>query len=425
MSYKDIKPETASPSKIIQRALCIAKDWCDVPGKFYSQQSRWGPSSTDCSGLMFRVWQQCYDDLPTLWQKGGINQGVIQYANAHTGGSKYTGTMYQVFTACGFQVLDSEIMRSTNPTGLQPGDILLNSYPYLSAHTAMVYGRDDGGQLWLVEAGGNTTKAGGAGPSAYNGVGFSKYWGKGYWQYAFRCPLGYEDSFKMLKKLQAEWYVGRIYRTLLKRESDPEGLNTYTVQLYNVETEKREYSIYYVLASFLGSDEYLKIAYTNEQFITQLYKLILGREPDPDGLNNFITILNNNPKTVTITISGTAKTISTRSYILWELCRSGEANPKDSSITNHDIYKEPRGTISRLYGGLIMITKEEAAGVDERLQIDMTPKVSLSTSSCYYKIDGEWKKAKQVYTKVNDEWKLGKKIYAKDPSDVTLEWFGN
>jgi hypothetical protein len=55
----------------------------------------------------------------------------------------------------------------------------------------------------------------------------------------------------------------------------------------------------------------------------------------------------------------------------------------------------------------------------------MTPKVSLSTSSCYYKIDGEWKKAKQVYTKVNGEWKLGKKIYVKDPSDVTLEWFGN
>jgi hypothetical protein len=91
---------------------------------------------------MYRVWQECFNQNRELWEKEGITRGVMDLAG---GESMYTGTLYQHFTACGFQALDIHLARSDDPTGLAAGDILLNTTPYTSAHTAMVFGRDPSG----------------------------------------------------------------------------------------------------------------------------------------------------------------------------------------------------------------------------------------------------------------------------------------
>lgn len=419
MAYTDIIPEKASASKIIQTALIIAKELCDVPGKSYSQPNRWGPNTYDCSSLMFRLWQECWKRTEKLWyitQANGDKKtylGVMDYANQYAKGSMWTGTQQEVFTKCGFQVLDSDILRSSNPTGLQAGDVLImasavdGSFQY--THTAMVYGRDNDGQLWLVEAGGYPTQ----GPSHEYWVGFSPYWGKYYWEVALRCPLGYEDNFSALKKLQAEWYVDKIYRTLLGREPDSEELKLRSSQLYNPDTEKHPQSIYYVLAEIIASDEYRKIAYTNEQFVTQMFKVILDRKPDIEGFNHWLSYLTADK--MDISVGGSSIEISTRSFVLWELCKSGEANPDGTTS----------GAISRLYGGLVMITSGQITGSTTILKKNMVPINKPASSQVYYKLDNVWKKAKTVYVKQNGQWKTAKQIYAKDPSEKTLEWLGN
>lgn len=408
MSYRDIIITEASDSAIIQSALMIAKQWCDRSGLYYSQPNRMGPNSYDCSSLMYRVWQECFNQNRELWEKEGITRGVMDLAG---GESMYTGTLYQHFTACGFQALDIHLARSDDPTGLAAGDILLNTTPYTSAHTAMVFGRDPSGQLYLVEAGTGPAGRGGEGPSAYNGVGFARYWGKDYWQYLLRCPLGYTNAMGSLRKLQAERYVQKIYRTLLNREPDFESLETWTSHLYNKDTGKHPQSIYWVLANIMAGAEYRGLVYTNEQFITQLYRLVLNRAPDPTGLETNLQFMKDNPTTCTVTGEGITRTISTRAYLLYNFCSSAEA---------------ATGAISNLYGGLVMITNNEASWAKNEalLTLDMTPNKVGSPTSMYYRTDGGWVKAKNIYVKTDAGWQTAKSCFVKKNNNANLEWLG-
>lgn len=408
MSYRDIKITEVSQSILVQSALMIAKQWCDRSGCYYSQPNRMGSKSYDCSSLMYRVWQACFNQNREEWAKEGITRGVIDVAG---GGDMYTGTMYDHFTACGFLVLDTYLARSDNPTGLVAGDILLRTTPHKSAHTAMVFGRDPGGQLYLVEAGTGPAGDGGEGPSAYNGVGFARYWGKDYWQYVLRCPLGYTNAMGSLRKLQAERYVQKIYRTLLNREPEFEGLETWSSHLYDKDTGKHPYSIYWVLANILGSIEYLGLVYTNEQFIAQLYKLVLNRAPDPIGLENYLNFMKDNPTTCTITREDITRTISTRAYILYDLCRSSEA---------------ASGAISNLYGGLVMITNDEASWTknDTLLNINMIPDKVGTSTSVYYRTDEEWVKATNIYVKTDAGWQTAKSCFVKKDNNADFGWLG-
>lgn len=412
MSYKEINIETSSQSVLIKSALYIAKSIVDRPGLWYSQQSRWGPNSYDCSGLIYTIWQDCYKLNETLWNEEGVFQGVKDKAISQ-GYSLSTIGLRDTFKESGFMELDPDLMRGNNPAALQAGDVLLFSHPHENAHTAMIYGRDSSGQLYIVESGGAVSE----GPSAGNKVGFSRYWGGNYWQYLFRCVKGYEDSFKELNKLRAQWYVTKIYKMLLQREPDADGLEVWTNHLFDYATGKPNKSIYWVLANILSSDECKGIQgsdtekgkkFTNEQIVTILYKLILGRDPDPAGLDAYVTLLKENPSTITVEIEGVVREISTRSYILYTLCYSEEAN-LDGAI------------IPERYN-LIM---QKESDIEECIHIDMTPVLISSSSKLYYKNSNNiWQEASKIYVHNGTEWKESTGIYAKTSDDIFSNWVG-
>ncbi|MBO7425327.1 MAG: DUF4214 domain-containing protein [Clostridiales bacterium] len=100
--------------------------------------------------------------------------------------------------------------------------------------------------------------------------------------------------------LDNDEFVKRLYKVCLGRDYDADGLKYWKEQL-----EKYHYSRTHILEGFLNSKEYNEICdkykvsktkYTSsttyqltydqakvEAFVTRLYKLALGRDPDPDG----------------------------------------------------------------------------------------------------------------------------------------------
>jgi hypothetical protein len=101
--------------------------------------------------------------------------------------------------------------------------------------------------------------------------------------------------------------------------------------------------------------------------------------------------MKDNPTTSTVTGEGITRTISTRAYLLYNFCSSAEA---------------ATGAISNLYGGLVMITNNEASWAKNEalLTLDMTPNKVGSPTSMYYRTDGGWVKAKNIYVKTDAGW---------------------
>lgn len=97
--------------KAVQWAIDTAKN--NVHG--YSQANRWG-ADYDCSSFVISAWEQAGVPVKTY-------------------GATYTGNMYQVFLACGFEDVTNQI---SFPVGrnLQKGDVLLNH----AQHTCMYIG---------------------------------------------------------------------------------------------------------------------------------------------------------------------------------------------------------------------------------------------------------------------------------------------
>lgn len=100
---------------IIEKAISQMEAWAQDDSHGYDQANRWGPDY-DCSSAVIQAWQ---------------NAGVP----VKTGGATYTGNMYSVFKACGFEDVTASVDISTD-AGLQRGDVLLNHVH----HTAMYCG---------------------------------------------------------------------------------------------------------------------------------------------------------------------------------------------------------------------------------------------------------------------------------------------
>ena len=91
--------------KAVEWAVAIAND----PAHGYDQGNRWGPDY-DCSSLLISAWEQA---------------GVPVKSK----GASYTGNMVNVFLACGFAEITSQVNFKTGE-GLRKGDIL-----WVSGHT--------------------------------------------------------------------------------------------------------------------------------------------------------------------------------------------------------------------------------------------------------------------------------------------------
>ncbi len=83
-------------------------------------------------------------------------------------------------------------------------------------------------------------------------------------------------------------FVDRLYGYCLGRSGDQGGQQNWVTQLINGSATGAQ-----VAYGFFFSPEFMNNNYSNEVFVTILYNVCLNRAPDPDGLNNWVTALNN------------------------------------------------------------------------------------------------------------------------------------
>ena len=82
------------------------------------------------------------------------------------------------------------------------------------------------------------------------------------------------------------YFAYRLYKTCLQRDPDIPGLEDWCTRLKNQESGAA------IAAGFVFSEEYKNKHEDNEAYVSMLYRTILGREGEPDGMNNWITALN-------------------------------------------------------------------------------------------------------------------------------------
>lgn len=101
----------------IERAVKIMEMWADDPAHGYDQAQRWGERGDyDCSSAVI-----------SAWELAGVP--------VKSKGATYTGNMYSVFRACGFEDVTASV-DLVHGSGLQRGDVLLNH----RNHTAIYAG---------------------------------------------------------------------------------------------------------------------------------------------------------------------------------------------------------------------------------------------------------------------------------------------
>ncbi len=133
-------------------------------------------------------------------------------------------------------------------------------------------------------------------------------------------------------------FVARLYSVMLGRNPDPNGLSDWTQKLLQGEQTAAE-----VIWGFVFSQEYLNKNTSNEDYISMLYRTLLNREPDEAGLASWCE---------------KAKMFS-RTYLLRgfvqsaefsQLCESYKVIRGDVRLTeNRDRHEGMTGYISNLY----------------------------------------------------------------------------
>ena len=82
-------------------------------------------------------------------------------------------------------------------------------------------------------------------------------------------------------------FVGRLYRLCLGRTPDYSGQSYWSSQLQNHAISGTNCAY-----GFFFSSEFLNAHYSNTEYVTRLYKVLLGRDPDAQGLANWVDALN-------------------------------------------------------------------------------------------------------------------------------------
>ncbi|MBP5492890.1 MAG: DUF4214 domain-containing protein, partial [Clostridiales bacterium] len=79
----------------------------------------------------------------------------------------------------------------------------------------------------------------------------------------------------------------RLYTCCLARDPEADGLNYWSLALTNLEV-----SGYQAASLFFESPEFQGFNTSNEEYLTRLYTTFMGREPDADGFNYWLGLLN-------------------------------------------------------------------------------------------------------------------------------------
>ena len=153
-----------SADTIIERAVHTMEEWATDESHGYDQQYRWGERGDyDCSSAVI-----------SAWELAGVP--------VKSKGATYTGNMYTVFTANGFEDITAQV-DLVHGVGLKRGDVLLNH----KNHTAMYAG---GGRT--VEASINEySKTTGGKPGDQTGAEFLM---RLYRNYPWDCALRYTGN---------------------------------------------------------------------------------------------------------------------------------------------------------------------------------------------------------------------------------------
>ena len=172
----------------IERAVKIMELWAEDATHGYDQQVRWGEKGDyDCSSAVISAWEQA---------------GVPVKSK----GATYTGNMYRVFLACGFEDVTASVDLA-HGSGLQRGDVLLNH----KNHTAMYIG---GGRTAEASINEHGTTTGGT-PGDQTGAEFLM---RLYRNYPWDCVLRYTGEIKPdSAKVNAPTYFYNVDLPLLKK----------------------------------------------------------------------------------------------------------------------------------------------------------------------------------------------------------------
>ena len=85
-------------------------------------------------------------------------------------------------------------------------------------------------------------------------------------------------------------FVTRLYKVMLGREPDPEGLKGWTEALKSGKVSAAE-----IVRGFACGEEFILKYQTNAAIVRALYLAMLDREPDPEGLDAWANVLATNP----------------------------------------------------------------------------------------------------------------------------------
>ena len=82
-------------------------------------------------------------------------------------------------------------------------------------------------------------------------------------------------------------FATRLYTCCLGRDPEEDGLNYWALALTNLDaTGYQAASLFFTLPEFVG------LKTTNEEYLTRLYTTFMGREPEADGFNYWLGLLN-------------------------------------------------------------------------------------------------------------------------------------
>ena len=148
---------------------------------------------------------------------------------------------------------------------------------YVSDLYTMFMGRDpdpSGFDYWLSQM-----SSGASRDSIFNGFSGSE-------EFKNICASYGIEAISAPSQTPVEQFVIRLYKVVLHRDSDPQGLADWTGKLTRGEMSGTE-----VASNFFFSPEYLQNLVYIRQYVDDLYNALLGRQPDETGRQHWIDIL--------------------------------------------------------------------------------------------------------------------------------------
>lgn len=119
----------------------------------------------------------------------------------------------------------------------------------------------------------------------------SEEWANICLSYGIKSGTSVKPTITITPNQNIKDFAERLYTTCLNRDSDKEGLNYWANELANLRKSGSA-----VAKDFFFSDEFKGFKLSDEEYVSRLYKTIMGREPEADGFNYWIAEMKSGKK---------------------------------------------------------------------------------------------------------------------------------